>query len=142
MPNKPARIIIDTNLWISFLITKNYTLIDTLLLSEDIVILFSKELLSEFLNVTSRLKFRKYFSEELVTSLILEINKHVDDVNVETKITICRDEKDNFLLGLALDGNADYLITGDSDLLELGRIAQTKITTIKGFLADISDLTF
>ena len=35
------------------------------------------------------------------------------------KVNICRDKKDNFLLEAALEGKADYLVTGDEDLLIL-----------------------
>lgn len=49
-------------------------------------------------------------------------------------VTICRDEKDNFLLALAKDSGADYLITGDKDLLILKTIEKTKILTIVDFL--------
>jgi uncharacterized protein len=44
-----------------------------------------------------------------------------------------RDSKDNFLLNLAVDGKADYLITGDKDLLEIGQIDKTSILTFKEF---------
>ncbi len=50
---------------------------------------------------------------------------------MSSDINECRDVKDNFLLNLAIDSNADYLITGDSDLLDLGIIHNTKILTIK-----------
>ncbi|MFN8431438.1 MAG: putative toxin-antitoxin system toxin component, PIN family [Spirosomataceae bacterium] len=43
--------------------------------------------------------------------------------------------KDNFLLSLAVDSMADYLITGDKDLLELVNINKTKILTMSQFLA-------
>ena len=49
-------------------------------------------------------------------------------------IKICRDEKDNFLLSLAVDGNADFLITGDQDLLELKEIEKTQIVTLNQYL--------
>jgi len=35
--------------------------------------------------------------------------------------------KDNYLLSLAIDSNADFLITGDNDLLLLNSIENTKI---------------
>jgi uncharacterized protein len=50
-------------------------------------------------------------------------------------VTICRDSKDNFLLSLAIDGRADYLLTGDSALLDLKKIGKTKIITISEFLS-------
>lgn len=38
--------------------------------------------------------------------------------------------KDNFLLNLAIDSKADFLITGDADLLVLEEIGTTKIISI------------
>jgi hypothetical protein len=56
-------------------------------------------------------------------------------VNVKSKIEMCRDSKDNFLLSLAVDGNADYLITGDKDLLILEKVNKTLIVTIQEYLS-------
>jgi len=55
-------------------------------------------------------------------------------ITVVSAIEVCRDPKDNFLLSLAIDGKADYLLTGDKDLLELKQIQQTKIQTLTDFL--------
>jgi predicted nucleic acid-binding protein len=44
-------------------------------------------------------------------------------VSLLPKITI--------LLNLAVDSNADFLITGDQDLLELKKIANAKILTFR-----------
>lgn len=53
---------------------------------------------------------------------------------VTVYITICRDPKDNYLLSLAKDGKADYLITGDQDLLILEKFEQTSICLLNQFL--------
>jgi len=45
MAGKKLRVIIDTNLWISFLISKSFTRIDMLIQADKIEILFSEELL-------------------------------------------------------------------------------------------------
>jgi predicted nucleic acid-binding protein len=42
--------------------------------------------------------------------------------------------KDNFILSLAKDSNAVYIITGDYDLLDLEKFENTKILTINQFL--------
>jgi uncharacterized protein len=55
---------------------------------------------------------------------------------VKTEITVCRDAKDNFLLSLAVDSAADYLLTGDNDLLEIKEILNTEIITISSFLME------
>ena len=47
---------------------------------------------------------------------------------------VCRDPKDNFLLALAHDGKADYLLTGDNDLLVMKKFGRTKIVKISEFL--------
>jgi predicted nucleic acid-binding protein len=57
---------------------------------------------------------------------------------VESRIKLCRDPKDDFLLSLAKDSKADYLITGDYDLLELKEIGKTKILTIAEFLKKVN----
>jgi len=49
----------------------------------------------------------------------------------------CRDFKDNFLLSLAVDGKADYLLTGDNDLLALNPFKDTLIVTFSAFLEKI-----
>ena len=42
-------------------------------------------------------------------------------------VTLYRDPKDNFLLALCQDGNADFLITGDQYLLVLQRFGSIRI---------------
>ena len=129
------RIVIDTNLWISFLLTRDYSKIDPLFSSENIVLLFSQELIDEFIEVAQRPKFRKYFSLEDLKDLLIKVRATAEFISVTSSIEICRDPKDNFLLALAQDGKATFLITGDKDLLILQKIGKTKITTITEYLS-------
>jgi uncharacterized protein len=46
---------------------------------------------------------------------------------------ICRDPADDNILSCAIAGNADYLVTGDSDLLELREFRGTRIVTPRDF---------
>lgn len=62
-PPKLLRIIIDTNLWISYLISSRLLPIDKLLSKGSVVLLFSKESMEEFMEVVRRPKFEKYFGE-------------------------------------------------------------------------------
>lgn len=131
---KVSRIVIDTNLWISFLITKDYAKLDDVLFTKQSILIFSEELLDEFLEVARWPKFRRFFSSSDIEELLETIDEFADFVTVNTKINLCRDEKDNFLLSLSVDGNADYLLTGDKDLLSLQNIGATEIITISDFL--------
>lgn len=131
---KSSRIIIDTNLWISFLITKEFEKLDKIILSKDIVLVFSQELLDEFLDVVARPKFKKFFLQSDIIELLETIEEYIDFIKIRTAVDICRDPKDNFLLSLSVDGKVDYLLTGDKDLLEIGKFENTTIVTISDFL--------
>jgi probable toxin-antitoxin system toxin component, PIN family len=134
------KVIIDTNLWIRFLISQDYSVIDTLLFEKKIRLVFSKELLNEFIEVAQRAKFRRFFSLEDLSDIIETIEEVAEFVEVTTEdIALCRDEKDNFLLCLASDASADYLITEDNDLLVLNPFEKTEIMTMKDFLLFINN---
>jgi putative PIN family toxin of toxin-antitoxin system len=133
MSLKIKRIIIDTNLWISFLITNDFNKLDQFLDSDKYQIVFSEELFNEFLEVVHREKFNRYFNDLNIKYLIETINDKVLFVNVFSVVDVCRDVKDNFLLSLAIDGDVDYLITGDNDLLSLKHFQKTSIITINDF---------
>jgi predicted nucleic acid-binding protein len=45
MQNKVSRIIIDTNLWVSFLITKDFSKLDEIIFFRHGILVFSQELL-------------------------------------------------------------------------------------------------
>ncbi|REL37800.1 putative toxin-antitoxin system toxin component, PIN family [Rhodohalobacter sp. SW132] len=127
------RLILDTNLWISFLISSKYEKLDELLFIQECKLLFSEELLEEFVTVVNRPKLRKYISKDELEDLLEAIDEVAEFVNVTSEISVCRDPKDNFLLSLAVDGKADYLLTGDKDLLVLKKIGNTEIKTISDF---------
>jgi putative PIN family toxin of toxin-antitoxin system len=135
MPTKiKHRIIIDTNLWISFLLTIDYSKVDPMFINNEIILIFSKELVDEFIEVAQRPKFRKYFSLSDLEELLKKVRMKALFVSVTSTVNQCRDFKDNFLLALAQDGDATHLITGDKDLLVLGKFGKTKILTITDFI--------
>ena len=134
MLKRKNRIIIDTNLWISFLLSDTFSKIDSVLKNNTAVLIFSKELLEEFLEVVQRPKFVRYFSSEKINELLDSIELYAEFVDVNSEVELCRDSKDNFLLALAKDGKATHLITGDKDLLVLDKAGKTKIVTIADYL--------
>jgi len=82
------KIILDTNLWISFLISKNFSQLDELIENKNITLVFSNELLEEFIEVVRRPKFKKYLSEEDIANLLnyFDLYSKIIEVNsVETK---------------------------------------------------------
>lgn len=139
MRKRKHRLIIDTNLLISFLLKSNIVKFDKIVEQGNFVLLFSKELLEEFIEVTKRPKFKKYFSANDVTHLLETISYYIELVEVTSSMQICRDTKDDFLLELANDGKATHLLTGDKDLLDIKKIGKTKILTIAEYTAKHRD---
>ena len=70
MPIGQNRIVIDTNLWISYLITKGFKRLDKLIYTDKVRLIFSPELISEFIEVAQRPKFRKFFDPKDISRLI------------------------------------------------------------------------
>lgn len=83
--------------------------------------------------VLSRPKFAKKISPQDINDLKTAISDEAVFVAVTTSIQKSRDPNDNFILDLCIDGNADFLITGDADLLVLNPLGETTILTPKDF---------
>lgn len=130
---KQIKVIIDTNLWISFLIGKRLKNLQNLISENQVIIVISDQILEEIEIVTKRPKISKYFPENKAIEFISFLKVIGDSVKIKSNTCICRDDKDNFLLSLAKDGKADYLVTGDKDLLVIGLFEKTKIIDFNEF---------
>lgn len=133
--SRPFKVIIDTNLWISFIISNKLSLLDSLLFSGKIRLIFSLELIKEIESTIAKPKLKKYFLSEGLEEMLTMFEPFINLVEVKSVVTVCRDSKDNFLLELAKDSKADYILTGDKDLLDLAKFGKTKIITITAFFA-------
>jgi putative PIN family toxin of toxin-antitoxin system len=100
-------------------------------------LVFSAELLLEFLDVVKRPKLKKYFAKTDIENLLEIIEEYAVFIEVTSVVDSCRDKKDNFLLALAKDSSANYLITGDNDLLEIKKFEETEIITITEYKVKI-----
>ncbi len=85
--------------------------------------------------VISREKFDRYKPGALRREYVGAIFNVTKQVDVTSLVRLCRDPKDDKFLELAIDGQADFLITGDLDLLALHPFHQTTILTPADFLA-------
>ena len=130
---KKKRVIVDTNCWISFLIGRRLASLVSLLSDERIELVLCDELLEEIKEVTQRPKFVKYFPEHEVSSLISFLRLKGTIFKPTTSLALCRDEADDYLLALAKDAKAHYLVTGDKDLLVIREVANCRIVDPKTF---------
>lgn len=130
---KASRLIVDTNLWVSFLIGKELHYLKDLIVAGKVKLVVSDQLLEELQLVTSRPKLSKYFEKQKVDELLTLIELISEKVKVKKIQRIGRDPKGDFLLALAKDGKADFMLTGDKDLLEIGKYYKTEIITVTEF---------
>lgn len=117
MKAKNIKVIFDTNVWIGFLIGKRLLSIRNYIASGQITIIITPQLLYEIKEVTGREKIKKYFPKERVNELLELLETIADYIEITPTHFISRDPKDNFLLDLIHFSKADYLVTGDKDLL-------------------------
>lgn len=118
MPNKNIRVIFDTNVWISFLIGKKLSRLKEFIFNGSITLIITDQLIEEIRIVTQRKKLKKYFPKNSVKELLELLDLVAENVSIRPKHFVVRDPKDNFLLDLIDYSQADYLVTGDKDLLE------------------------
>jgi putative PIN family toxin of toxin-antitoxin system len=98
-------------------------------------ILMSNQILAELEDIFNRPKFDKYSSKQLRNEFLNDFLIIVENVQIVQKITACRDRKDDKFLELAVNGNANYIITGDQDLLVLNPFQDIAIISASEYLS-------
>lgn len=92
-------------------------------------LLTSSACLDELVEVLHRPKFAKYITSFEVSLFINRYTLTVQIIPITTAINDCRDPKDNKFLDVAISGEADYLVSGDKDLLILHPYRNVSIIT-------------
>lgn len=134
MPRRyERRVIVDTNCWISFLIGKRLSRLVDLLSNERVRLVICDELLEEIREVTTRPKFAKYFPKAEVNSLIEFMELIGERFEPGQQVKLCRDGADDYLLALAIEARAHFLVTGDQDLLVLRDVKNCRIVDATTF---------
>ena len=102
--------------------------------SRRITVLISREILTEYLRVFAYPKFQ--LSEQEIRPLIEEeLLPFVETIRVRRRLAVVRrDPDDDKFLECAVAGRAQYLVTGDRDLRELGSFRGTTILSAGEFL--------
>src|SRR5262245_5296381 len=94
-------------------------------------IILSEPILDEIVeHLAGKFKMPAARVQEIATFL----REHVQMViPLELPTAVCRDPDDHFVLGTAVAGEADFLVTGDNDLLSLGEYGSIPILTPREF---------
>ena len=120
------RVLIDTNVLISYLLLSEEggvirTIIRALYESR-YKLLAPEPLLNELITVVrNKRRLSERISPAVLESFVAALRGYAErlDPIEERYPTVTRDIKDDYLLAYALIGAADYLVTGDKDLLAL-----------------------
>ena len=128
------RVVIDTNVLISaiFWTGKPKRLLN-FVRRGDVTFLTSEALLAELREVLTSEDKPFRLSEGDADRIIDHLKDIAEVVPTTSKLSICKDEADNRVLECALDGDADYIITGDKDLLDLKRFKGIRIVKVGDF---------
>ena len=130
-----SRFVLDNNILVSALLVKNSAPFWVIKKVEEMgVILYSEATLLELNQVLNRKKFVKYFTVEEKQEFIVKLIESAELVAITESIDVCRDPKDNKFLELAVSGEADFIISGDRDLLVLNPFRNIEIITANDFL--------
>ena len=134
------RITFDTNVLVSAFISKDGTCADILdLVSafEEIRLVLSGEILSEFAEAVRReeVRSRLRYSERDVIQFEEAVRGVAEIVEVRSSYSkIKEDPDDDAVLNAALDGKAQYLVSGDRHLTKLRRFRGVRIVKPRAFL--------
>lgn len=131
------KVIIDTNLWISFLIGHQTQVVRRMLTDLRFDVYVCERLIEEIRDVASRDKIRKRVTPADVEDLLSIIYAFCQFVTIQTEVSpsALRDPKDLYLLALAETIDADYIVSGDADLTDIGQYQLTKIIKLADFKA-------
>lgn len=128
-----TRVVLDTNVYISALMFGGLpgALLDLAFL-QSFRTVTSPVLLDE-LDEKLRLKFE--VSAEDTAAIRTKLQSIVEMVSPDAELKVIEDDPDdNRVLECAVEGHADYIITGDRHLLKLGSYEGIRIVTVRQFL--------
>jgi putative PIN family toxin of toxin-antitoxin system len=137
------RAVLDTNVLVSALINPRGTPAQILDLwrGDRFLVLTSEAMMAELEDVLARMRRkRKYrLTNSEVGKLLRMLRQFMISVAADAKEPVVRDPDDAKLLTCAASGRADYVVTGDADLLSLKEHEGVAIVTPAEFLQVISN---
>lgn len=133
-----VRVVLDTNVLVSGVIASGYSaqILDAAR-REEIKLITSVHMLEEFSDVMSRRRIvRKYpkatENAETLLDFLRAFAEFVSGVPDENQISSDRD--DDFVLACAIEGKADYIVSGDPHLLDLKTYKRISVVSPREFV--------
>lgn len=145
---KKPSVVLDTNILVSGLIIPKSKPGRTVRLwkQNKIRLIVSSPLLKELEMVLTYPKLRAKYGLKITNTdeFIIQLKKRSNLVHhINLPLITIRDKEDLMVLATAVSGNADFLVTGDKDLLSLKEtdsIKPLKILTVDEFLDEVGKM--
>jgi putative PIN family toxin of toxin-antitoxin system len=129
------RLVFDTNVLVSALLLPDSKPRQALELAlREGKLLLSFAVLAELYEVLNREHLQRYIDEDDIQAFLAALTREAEWVDVDVRITVCRDAKDDKFLELAVSGHATHIVSGDSDLLALNPFQGILILPPQAFL--------
>lgn len=130
------RVVVDTNVLISRLLAPRSVPAEAVRRAVDRgTLLLSEATMAELARVLARSKFDAYVSVEERQQFLRLLGRIVEMVPILHQVQACRDSKDDKFLEVAVNGEADLIVSGDSDLVDMGSFRGIPILTPAAYLA-------
>lgn len=136
---RPPRAVFDTHLLVSYLLVHRppiATLLETYLAQARFTLITAPELLAELARVLRYPRLQRYYDTATADRCVALIAALSELVELPAEIPpISRDPDDDRVIACAVVGRADFIVSGDRDWLDLGRVGVIPLLTAAQFLA-------
>lgn len=128
------RVVLDTNVLISAIIRngKPRQLLRKSIEENKYILVTSNDILNEMVGVLRRPKFQ--MSKEEISKILFALVSSSDVKVVKSRFKVVKDPDDDMIVNTAYDGETDYIVSGDGDLLRVKEFKNIKIITVKEML--------
>jgi len=135
---RAERAVLDTNILISAVLTRGKPFQVLRRVLDNGILIFSDPTFEELTTRLKKSKFDRYVSQERRHELLADLEAVAEWTAINGAIQACRDPDDDKFLETALVAQADYIVTGDGDLLALDPFEHIRVVTAAGFLEALS----
>lgn len=126
------RVVIDTNVFISYLINNKTFDLLSFFINNNITIYSSEEIWTEFFSVIKK----KYIQEKIPTAFYKDKTIYKDAtevITIDKTFNSAADPDDNFLFDIAFQSKSYYLITEERALLNMKHVGRIQIISFSAF---------
>ncbi len=125
------KFVLDTNIWISYLITKKENELIDIIINNELIIYSCDELLHEIRIVLNYKHLKKYnINIKLALQIVKKATIHFS-LKQPIKKYLSTDENDNYIIALALQTNSGFITSGDRDILGEKEVLEKKFKKLK-----------